>query len=221
MTIFNPFTGKLQPTRPSSVDFFNQGDSLGSGNKIDFTGPGVNSTLIDDKLIVNITADAEASSNILYNYACDESVYIGAAVRLQSGIAVNSIADSFSNSNVIGFVESKPTLTTCNIRIDGITEAIFSGLDETEEYYLSDTVSGGIVPYGLRPIIPGTILVKLGQPYTASRLLYKRGTRELNQSAAFIVNGFIDGGVFGSDLALDVGLRSNDTSVIDQGSRVV
>ena len=51
----------------------------------------------------NENQEAIVDSTILKNIDCDASVYVGSFVRINtSGIAVNAIADTYENSNVIG-----------------------------------------------------------------------------------------------------------------------
>lgn len=112
----------------------------------------------------------------LYGISCDASVYVGAAVRMTVGeIAVNGIADSYENANIIGIAEAKPSSTTCNIRLFGRTLPIYSGLDITKEYYLSDTVEGQITD--IVPSTTGHVALKLGQPYSSSRFIFIKGER--------------------------------------------
>lgn len=111
---------------------------------------------------------------VLTNVTCDASVYQGAAVRMTgAGTAVNAIADSIANSNVIGIVESKPSSTLCNIRVLGVTSTIFTGLDVTKEYYLSDTIAGEINT--TVPTTTGHVKIKLGQPFSATEFLVLKG----------------------------------------------
>ncbi len=148
----------------------------------------------------------ESLAGDLYpNIECDASVYVGAAVRMQAdtpveyeiedwptlqeiitldielydAIAVNALADTWAHASVFGIVESKPSSTTCNIRIARISESIYLGLDVAEEYYLSDITPGGLVKYSMAPTTPGHILLKLGRPLTSSRFLYQKGDREV------------------------------------------
>lgn len=116
------------------------------------------------------------ANTVLRNIACDVSVYIGAAVRIQSEVAYNALADSFANSNIIGIVESKGTTSTCDIRVTGVTEGtIYSGLDETKEYYLSATVEGEITLSP--PTNSGDILLRVGQPFSPTSMLVNKGIR--------------------------------------------
>ncbi len=124
-----------------------------------------------------VSIDALAPANvILKDVPCELSVYVKSAVKMNSsGVASNALADILSNSNVIGIVESKPTTTTCNIRVLGTTEAIFSGLDVTKEYYLSDSVAGELTL--TPPINSGSVRLKVGQPFSSTEFLVIKGTR--------------------------------------------
>lgn len=111
---------------------------------------------------------------VLLNVTCLSSVYVGAAVRMTSGgTAVNAQADALANANVIGIVEGKPTSTTCNIRVMGVSDAIFAGLDVTKEYYLSDAVAGQLTT--TIPTASGSVVLKLGQPFSATEFLMNKG----------------------------------------------
>ncbi len=117
---------------------------------------------------------ASGANIVLPDVPCEASVYVKAAVIMQvSGIAKNAIADSLSNSNVIGIVEAKGDLSHCDIRVLGITADIFSGLDVTKEYYLSDGVAGAIT--NIPPTASGSVLLKLGQPFSADEFLVSKG----------------------------------------------
>jgi hypothetical protein len=114
---------------------------------------------------INNTSIIDAGS--IRTVDCDSSVYVGAWVYLDSSnIAQNALADTPSNSLVIGVVEAKLSSTECIIKMFGITDEIFTGLDVTKWYYLSPTVAGGMtttVPTG-----GGHILLVLGQPFTST-----------------------------------------------------
>jgi len=116
------------------------------------------------------------SNVILTNVDCEATVFVGAAVIMQSGgIAKNAIADSLANSNVIGIVESKSSSILCNIRVLGTTSAIYTGLDVTKEYFLSDTVAGELVT--TVPTTSGHVVLKLGQPFSATDFVVLKGQR--------------------------------------------
>lgn len=119
-------------------------------------------------------AEIGGANVVIINVPCLASVYVGAAVRMDSsGTALNALADSLANANVIGVVESKGTLTTCNIRVMGVSSGIFSGLDVAKEYYLSDGVEGLVTT--TIPTASGSIMLKLGQPFSATELFVNKG----------------------------------------------
>ena len=117
------------------------------------------------------------SANVLLtDVDCEASVFVGAAVIMQvSGVAKNGIADSLANSNIIGLVESKSSSILCNIRVLGATGGIFTGLDVTKEYYLSDTVAGEITV--TIPTASGSVALKLGQPLSETEFVVLKGQR--------------------------------------------
>jgi Collagen triple helix repeat (20 copies) len=187
----------------ASVEVQDEGVSLGTYKTIDFTGDGVSVTQVGPKVVVDIPALSGGAVEVIYNIPCDSSVFVGAAVRMQANslvdilmddwtnlsslttldvqtydtVAVNALADDYATSNVIGLVEAKPSPTLCDIRINGITPNNYVGLDIVEEYYLSDVYPGVVVPTSQAPTDTGTVLVKLGQPISPSKLLYSRGER--------------------------------------------
>jgi len=113
---------------------------------------------------------------VIDNVDCDASVYVGAAVRMTDlGVAVNALADSIDNSNVLGIVEEKLSAVKCKIRISGLSESIYSGLDVTKEYYLHDVVEGLISTF--IPIASGHIRLKVGQPYSTLKFVFMKGER--------------------------------------------
>lgn len=115
---------------------------------------------------------------VLYNIACEISVYVGAAVYIQNtGVAANAIATSLATSNVLGIVEGKSTTTLCNIRVIGASSPLFIGLDVTKEYYLSDTVDGLITT--TIPSTTGHVALKLGQPLSQTEFVVLKGNRIL------------------------------------------
>ena len=119
--------------------------------------------------------DVGSPNNRIANVVCDNSVYEGSFVKMSSlGIAFNALADTIDNANVIGCVESKETSTLCTIRFLGLTNGdIFSDLDVTKDYYLSDTVAGGITT--TPPVGTGKVVLYLGQAFSSSKFLIKRG----------------------------------------------
>ena len=132
--------------------------------------------LDNGKRILIDSASLVGANVLLSNVPCATAVYVGAAVRMDgTGTAQNAIATSAANSNIIGIVESKSSSTVCSIRVLGVSEGLFTGLDVTKEYYLSDTVAGDITT--TVPTASGSIILKVGQPYSATDFLVLKGTR--------------------------------------------
>ena len=114
---------------------------------------------------------------ILENVTCDASVFLGAVVRMTSGgSAVNALADSMANSNMMGIAVAKASPTLADIQVSGITSTIFAGLDVTKDYFLSPTTPGAITI--TPPSGAGEVLVKVGRPFSATRLLILNNLRQ-------------------------------------------
>lgn len=96
---------------------------------------------------------------------------------MQGGIAIKAQADSLDNSNTIGLVESKGTSVIANIRVLGLTPEIFTGLDESKEYFLDAATAGAMVPQGSHPTAAGHVILKVGQPFSSTQFLVLKGTR--------------------------------------------
>lgn len=133
--------------------------------------PGPNTTSDDVDVYIEF-----ADPSIIQNVDCDSSVYVGSFVRMTSaGLAVNALADSFANSNVIGLVESKQSATKCTLRVSGKSSNVYSSLDPALEYFLSDTIPGELQT--TVPTTSGHIRLKLGQPFSSSSFLMAKGER--------------------------------------------
>lgn len=117
---------------------------------------------------------------VILSVPCDSSVYVGAAVRMTSGgTAVNALADSESNANVIGICETKSSSTVCGIRVSGKSLGIYSGLDVTKEYFLSSSVAGLLTA---TPVIgSGNVLLSIGQPFSATEFVVSKGTKTVRK----------------------------------------
>lgn len=123
-----------------------------------------------------VTEDIGGANVVLRDVPCFASVNVGHFVRMdENGIAVRAIADSLENSNVLGCVESKSDSNLCDVRVLGITAEIFDNLDVTKEYFLSDTINGGISQ--TVPLISGHVRLKVGQPFSSKRMLIMKGER--------------------------------------------
>lgn len=163
--------------------------------------------------------DIQSSIGLLLNIPCDPSVYVGAAVYInQTGTLFPALATSENTSNVLGIVESISG-SICNVRLFGISKDLFTGLDVTKQYYLSSTVAGALTDTA--PSDNNAYKVVIGIPLDDKKLLVFKSERQIIQFQ-FIESGTIDfGSEIGSDLSIDTGNRENDSSIVDQGLRVV
>lgn len=132
--------------------------------KLDRTGDSASGTNVDPSILIEALP-------------CDSSVYVGAAVRMDGAdLVVNAQADTSDNANVLGICETKPSSTICSVRVGGVTNSIFVGLDQTKEYFLSSTVAGGISTTPPTPAA-GRIVLRVGKPLSATRFLVILGIR--------------------------------------------
>lgn len=152
-----------------------EGTPISNNNirKLNFVGDLVEATETEDGVATISISNAEAGI-VIPDIACDASVYIGSAVYIDnSNIAQNALADNILTSNVLGFVESKSSTVLCDVRVSGRTLENFTGLDVTKDYYLSDTVAGGIQTSV--PTTSGHVKIRLGQPITDQRFVFLKG----------------------------------------------
>ena len=124
-------------------------------------------------LYVN-NSNPTSNALLLKNLECSPSTYVGAAVRFQGGIVTPALADSIENSNVLGIVE-EIFGNLAIVRTDGVSRSIYSGLDESREYFLSDTIPGGLTVDV--PVTPGHIALKIGTPVGNDRFYVQKGVR--------------------------------------------
>lgn len=124
--------------------------------------------------IAQTTLASSTPDLVLPNVQCEAAASVGDWVRMSSGIAIRASADNLEDSNVIGLLESKINATTCNIRVLGVSDPIFTGLDESKEYLLS--ISPGQMDI-TAPTDSGQIILKLGQPFDSQRFLVLKGNR--------------------------------------------
>lgn len=142
-------------------------------------------------------------TQVYENVPCDSSVYVGAVVRLTqlspvpsvmhdwtllamvtqldyteySTVAVNAKADGYQSANAIGVVVNKPTSTTCDIMVKGVTPEIFISLDVQKEYYLSANLEGRIVASFGVPSAAGHVYLKIGKPVSSKKMYVDIGER--------------------------------------------
>lgn len=114
-------------------------------------------------------------TNVIKNVPCDVSVFVGAAVIIPGGTALNGKADTYANSLIKGFCVSKISDTLCNVRVGGISETIFALLDPTRKYFLSETNAGEITT--TPPTGAGHFIAPVGRPFDGERLIVEIGNR--------------------------------------------
>ncbi len=145
---------------------------VGEAGKISTTiiNPGGNEKLeisLDDNLL------EEQVGLVLFDLDCDSTVFVGAVVYFRSnGLLYNALADDITTSNVIGICTKKGTTTTCDVRVNGVTGELFTGLDVTKQYYLSDINEGRLST--TIPTDSGHVVMNIGQPMTDKKLVVNR-----------------------------------------------
>lgn len=180
----------------AQVNIYDEGNLISSGVKdLNFTGPNIEvipqnkmadwPTLSDVDAIGTYTSENPSAVDIVVsvndpslieNVACNTAVYVGAWVRADSsGVIQNAIADDYSTSNVIGVVVSKQSSGVCTVKISGITDSLFTGLDPAEDYYLSDTVAGAFTT--TVPTTSGHIKLEIGKAFGTDKFLVSIGER--------------------------------------------
>jgi len=117
---------------------------------------------------------------VISNASFSGSAALGDWVRATAGgVFLPALADSVSNSNVVGVIETIANASTSNatgtVRVLGVTSAIFSSLDVNQEYFLSDVNPGKITT--TIPTAAGHTVTRVGQPVSATQFLVLKGTR--------------------------------------------
>ena len=123
------------------------------------------STLVNPAITATTVPNA-----VLDNVPCDSTVAIGDVVRATlAGEVVRAEANDISTALVLGVCESKTSAVLCSVRLSGLSKPVFSGLDVTKTYFLSDSIPGALTT--VAPSASGSVVVKIGQPFSASALI--------------------------------------------------
>ena len=144
--------------------------------------------------------------DVVYNVACDSEVFVSSVVMLKKDSPVENpmdtwpslqillaienysygrkaflaCADTLENSNVLGVVVDKLSPTLCSIALPGSsTDDIYFGLDVEEEYYLSNVDPGYLISSSNFDLQSGTVLVRVGQALSETKLRLSRGDRRV------------------------------------------
>lgn len=120
----------------------------------------------------DITINAKDSS-VLESIACDASVSVGDVVRISGGTVVTAQADSLGNSQFVGIVEAKATSVLCDVRVSGVSPAIYAGLTIGAAYFLDPTTPGAITTSP--PTGSSEVVVRVGHSIAADRLALAKG----------------------------------------------
>lgn len=126
---------------------------------------------IQSKIVENDHGGGGGSTgdNTIEDITCDASVAVGNLVRMNGSTVVNALADSFTNSKVIGVCVSKSNATTCNVQVTGYTDNIFAGLATNSIYFLSDSTPGGITT--VPPTASGSVIQQIGKPQSTTSMV--------------------------------------------------
>ncbi len=135
------------------------------------------STYFEGSSPVSGSTPSSNANVVLTNVPCDPSVIVTDAVKMVAGVAYQAQADAVGNSNLIGIVQSKSSSVLCDIRVTGITPPIFTGLDETKEYYLSTSTAGLVVDETIATGGAGSVIIRVGQPFSSTEMFVSKGMR--------------------------------------------
>lgn len=116
--------------------------------------------------VASYSGGGGTADNVLENALCNATVYVGAAVRMSGSTVVNAQANAIANSRVIGIVIAKPTATTCDIQMCGVTTAVLAGLSIGSYYFLSDATAGLITT--VVPTAASSVVINIGQPRSST-----------------------------------------------------
>jgi len=110
-------------------------------------------------------------SGIDINADCTAAESVGDAVYVESASELRSAdASDISTADVVGFIISKPTSTTCTVRVAGIVT--LSGLTAGASYFLSETV-GNITT--APPTVSGSVVNRVGVALDSTQLILQLG----------------------------------------------
>lgn len=124
----------------------------------------------------SLAFDQFPANSVIQPVECATSVSAGTWVYMDnSGIAQLALATTSASSNVIGICEAKLSVSSAVIRFHGLSTYVFAGLDTTKEYFLS-AVTAGAMDITV-PTNPGQIVLRLGQPLSATSFVVNKGLR--------------------------------------------
>lgn len=105
--------------------------------------------------------------NVDLSMNCTASESVGDAVYVFANGEVRRASNSsITTAKVIGFIITKPTATSCTVRIVGTVNS-FAGLTAGSQYFLGVNGAITLIP----PTIPGSVLVRVGNALDLGSLL--------------------------------------------------
>lgn len=111
----------------------------------------------------NLNLSEVNNGSVLLNLACTASVLVGDVVAIDSsGVLYRAQADA--TRSVIGICEEKTSLTTCHVRITGLTSPMYSGLVPGTRYFLSESSPGQLTD--ILPSGSGSVVYLIGVAVT-------------------------------------------------------
>ena len=115
--------------------------------------------------------------SLLKNIDCDSSVFLGAVVKVNNGVCFNAQANNFENSNAIGVCIKKRSSTKCDVLLSGVTPQIYTGLDTSKDYFLSESNAGELVDNLSLPSATDEVVLRIGRAFTDSQITVAIGLR--------------------------------------------
>lgn len=111
----------------------------------------------------------------LSGLTCDASVAIKDVVYSDSGIIKSALATSIALSGAIGICIAKLNPTSATIVFAGKIEGLFTGLDDSKDYFLSPSTAGEMTT--IPPTGTGEIILRIGRPIGATIFIVQIGSR--------------------------------------------
>jgi hypothetical protein len=105
----------------------------------------------------------------------DASVAIKDVVYSDGGVIKSAIASTVLLSGALGICVAKLSPTSATIVFAGRIEGLFTGLDDSKDYFLSPTVAGAITT--TVPTAPGEIILRIGRAIGSTIFVVQIGSR--------------------------------------------
>lgn len=120
--------------------------------------------------------DTSLPNSRIVGVTCESAASVGHwVIATSAGAVIRAQANIVDNSNVLGLIEEKASITSCTVRVAGVSKAVFMGLDVTSSYFLSASIPGEMTL--IPPTGTGNVVLNLGQPFSATTFFVNKGTR--------------------------------------------